>query len=92
MKPKLIALLFLSFALACSTQSKRNQGDEIIAKVEQFKIREKRLPKSLDEVGVRESEEGPIFYRQLSESRYELWYGTTLGESVTYDSDRKTWK
>ncbi|MEO5857707.1 MAG: hypothetical protein ABIR33_02040 [Pyrinomonadaceae bacterium] len=92
MKLKLIALLFLSLAFACSIQSKQKQGDEIIAKVEQFKIRERRLPKSLNEVGVPESEDGPLYYRQLSESHYELWCGSGLGESVTYDSDRKTWK
>jgi hypothetical protein len=92
MKLILVTLLSLSLWAACSTQSKQKQGDEMIVKVEQFKIREKRLPRSLEEIGMRETEEGPIYYRQLSESRYEIWYGTSLGESVTYDSDRNTWK
>ena len=62
----------------------------VINKVEEFRIREKRLPRSLKELGIRETEEGPIYYRQLSDYRYEVWYGANLGESVTYDSERKT--
>ncbi|HLM02737.1 MAG TPA: hypothetical protein VK400_16915 [Pyrinomonadaceae bacterium] len=73
-------------------QSKQKQAIAIIEKIEGFKVKENRLPNSLSEIGVAETEEGPIYYRKISETRYEVWYGTKLGESVTYDSERKTWE
>ena len=89
---KIVALLFLALAAACSTGSNQKLGNEIIEKIEQFKTHEKRLPETLDEIGVPVSESGPIYYRRVGEDRYQLWYGTALGESVTYDSDRKDWR
>jgi len=92
MKSKTILFLFLSFSFGCSVQSRQIEGDEIVAKVEQFRVKKDRLPKSLSEIGMNETEEGPIYYKQLSETRFQVWYGSSLGESVTYDSDRKTWE
>lgn len=89
-------LLSISFFLmSCSgdlVQTKQISGEEIIKAIENFRDKTDRLPKSLTEVGIAESEEGPIYYRQRSETRYELWYGAELGESVTYDSERKSWQ
>jgi hypothetical protein len=92
MKSGCILFLFLAFSFGCSVQSRQTEGDEVVAKVEQFHVSKNRLPKSLNEIGINETEEGPIHYKQLSETRYQVWYGTSLGESVTYDSDRKTWE
>jgi hypothetical protein len=43
-------------------------------------------------IGIEEKEEGPIYYRKESETKFVLWFGTILGESVTYNSDTKEWK
>jgi hypothetical protein len=91
----LVIVLLLLMVSSCSLdiiQGKQREGAEVVKKIEEFKSREHRLPKSLSEIGIAESEDGPIYYRQISETRYEVWYGTSLGESVTYDSDQKTWK
>ncbi len=79
-------------ACSASWDSKRSQGEVVIQKIEAFRAHQKRLPRSLTDVGVRESEDGPVYYRQITDTRYEVWYGTSLGESVTYDSERKTWE
>ncbi|HXG84427.1 MAG TPA: hypothetical protein VNI84_10400 [Pyrinomonadaceae bacterium] len=50
------------------------------------------MPDSLNEIGIEEKEEGPIYYEKESESRYVLWFGKQLGESATFDSDTKEWK
>jgi hypothetical protein len=81
--------------LACSNVlplSKADQGERIIEKIESFKSETRRLPRSLTEIGVPETEEGPVYYKQVSESRYQVWFGTTLGESVTYDSETRRWQ
>ena len=63
----------------------------MVAKVEEFRKAERRLPNSLNEIGIIESENGPIYYRKEDETKYIIWFGKEVGESVTYDSDTKQW-
>ncbi len=51
-----------------------------------------RLPDDAHEMGLQEDLAGLIFYKKVSESDYVLWYGTTLGESVTYSSKTGKWE
>lgn len=94
MKLKLFLTLILSccFVFACGYNGKLKQGNEVVAKVEYFRSEKGRLPDSLSEVGIAETESGPIYYQKKSESKYILWFGKELGESKTYDSDTKQWK
>lgn len=80
------------FAFACSYSKKISNGNEIAQKVEKFRSEKGRLPNSLVEIGIVENESGPIYYKKESESKYILWFGSELGESVTYDSETKKWK
>ena len=90
----LAALILTTLGISCSNtiRAKEAEGTRIIEKIEKFKVEKGRLPGSLMEIGIVESEEGPVYYKQLSDGHYQLWYGSALGESVIYDSDRKTWK
>jgi hypothetical protein len=33
-----------------------------------------------------------VFYRKIGDNEYYVWFGTTLGESETYDSRIKKWE
>ncbi len=88
----LLAIMILFIALACNSDRKIAKGNETIAKVENFRNEKGRLPNSLTEIGIVETESGPIYYEKKSESKYILWFGKQLGESVVYDSDTKQWK
>ena len=46
----------------------------------------------MEELGIKE-EEGvdALYYQKRDSNNYILWFGTTLGESVIYYSDSKTW-
>ncbi len=94
MKYKLFLIVtFVGFIIfACGYGEKIKKGNEIAAKIEKFKAEKGRLPDSLSEIGVIETESGPIYYKKESESKYILWFGKELGESMTYDSDTKQWK
>ena len=94
-----IAVLILVLSVACSSYNfcgnsdeRIKAGNEIIGKIEDFRKEKGRLPVSLSEIGIEEKEEGPIYYDRKSETRYILWFGTSLGESVTYDSETKKWE
>lgn len=67
------------------------KGEEIINKIEEFREKNNRLPESLREIGIIETEEGPIYYSKESPENYTIWYGKSLGESATYHSDTKEW-
>jgi hypothetical protein len=87
----IIAMLRFSI-FAFGYGEKIKQGNVVAAKIEKFKIEKGRLPDSLSEIGIVETESGPIYYKKESESKYILWFGKELGESMTYDSDEKQWK
>lgn len=71
----------------------KKQGSDIVLKVESFKSQNGRLPINLREMGLPESEEGPIFYDKKKDGiNYTVSFsGSTLGESTYYDSEDKMW-
>ena len=79
-------------SLNCGFSDKTTKGNEAIIKIEEFKSKNGKLPNSLSEVEIVETENGPIYYERKNDSKYILWFGKELGESVTYDSDTKQWK
>jgi len=64
-------------------------GNRIISAVESFKAAHHRLPASLAEMNI---EEERVYYcRAKTDGQYLVWFGTTLGESKTYDSRTARW-
>jgi hypothetical protein len=91
----IIVTLILYTVILMSTSCKNTlvqQGDELIEKVEKFKTERGRLPGSLSEIGITETEAGPLYYDKTDSSNYIIWFGTELGESKTYHSDSKKWE
>ncbi|HKF50563.1 MAG TPA: hypothetical protein VKB38_24580 [Terracidiphilus sp.] len=66
-------------------------GNRDSQKVDAFRQRTGRLPSSLEDVGVTVDESGPIYYDRCSDSQYILWFGTTLGQSMSFDSANRSW-
>ena len=89
-----LALSLTSYSCGAGSRESRlmREGDKIVAKIESYKKEKRRLPESLLEVGAEEKEEGPIYYSRKSETKYVLWFGMELGESVTYDSETRKWR
>jgi hypothetical protein len=87
----LMATLTFSSCSYFREQSLKNEGDQIIVKIESFKKGHTRLPDSLSDIGISTKEEGPIYYLKTDDMSYKVWFGTGLGESVTYDSEKREW-
>jgi hypothetical protein len=66
-------------------------GNEIISRVEAYRTSHGHLPETLKDVGLRDPDM-KVFYRKTSDNEYCVWFGTTLGESETYDSQTKKWE
>lgn len=89
-----LALLIFTY-VGCSQDRKQTlikQGNEIAAKIENYKNQKGKLPDSLVDIGAEEKLEGPIFYEKKSDTEYRLWFGTELGESVVYNSSIRKWE
>lgn len=68
-----------------------SQGNELVRQIETFHRTRGRLPDSLDEVSPYEENRGKLFYERCSGSQYIVWFGTTLGHSMTYSSSDGGW-
>ena len=66
------------------------EGNRLISEIDAFRRSHSRLPSELSEVGTRAAEQ-QFFYQKCSETNYVIWFGTTLGESITYHSDSRDW-
>ena len=99
MKQKSVYIIAWMFVVVASSscslihRDRFNQGNEMIAKIENFRKEKGRLPESVLEIGMKETElEGPILYDKKSPSRYILSFMTSLDDGYAYDSDTKEWK
>ena len=93
--PTVILAIALISSLAC--QQIRNDsliktGNQLVTRIRTYKNVNGTLPATLKDIGIEETEEGPIYYRKENESKYILWFGDGLGESVTYDSESNKWR
>jgi hypothetical protein len=72
--------------LACKqirNKSLINTGNQLVIKIRTYKSDKGTLPSTLEDLGIEEKLEGPIYYSKEGESKYILWFGDALGESVT---------
>jgi len=67
------------------------EGNVAIAQIEVFRSQRHRLPSSMEEAGITVPDPQRIYYERCSDTQYLVWFGTTLGESMTYDSATSTW-
>ena len=86
----MVSLLVFAVSFLGCHYSEHKAGKEIIARVEQFRNSTGRLPEAISDVGLKENESCPCYCKTSNDS-YIVWYGTTLGESDTYDSRTKKW-
>ncbi|KAF5061563.1 hypothetical protein DSECCO2_314140 [anaerobic digester metagenome] len=69
------------------------EGNTLVEKIEVFRTENKRLPTSLDELGIEERDGIDVLYYDKRDSlHYTVSFGTSLGESVIYYSDTKQWE
>ncbi|MET4076551.1 hypothetical protein ABIB44_003826 [Hymenobacter sp. UYCo722] len=69
-----------------------SEGDQLVRRVELYQQKAGALPPSLSAMGIAEVEEGPLYYQPKKDTTYVVWFGTKLGESMTYHSDTRKWK
>jgi len=87
-----IIIFFLSIFIFSCTDKREKIGEEIYLKIVQYQKTNGRLPDKLDEIGIEEKMEGPIYYNKQTDSTFIIYYGGGLGESIIYDPKTGKWK
>lgn len=72
-------------------RSEIRKGNQLIAEIEAFQRERGRLPAELSEITNYAAAQDRLSYLRCGETRYIVWFGTTLGESMTYDSQSRNW-
>ena len=70
------------------------QGNEIIEKVEKYRVKYKKLPNSLSDIGIKIIDENnpPLYYEKKDSLNYIVWFAKSSEEVKTYYSDSKKWE
>ena len=100
-KPKYIWYVALSLVLMCCAYVSglvntrefvlKRKGNDVIQLIERFREKNGVLPSSLADLGIVETDEGPIYYKKQNNLQYIVWFGAELGESVSYSSQDGKW-
>lgn len=87
-----IVLFYFIFLRNWRENDLKNQGDQLIDKIERYRDEKGVLPNHLADIGVAETADYPLYYQKKDSINYIIWFGTSLGESVTFYSDSKQWE
>jgi len=66
-------------------------GNEIISRVEAFRVSHGYLPETLEEVGLTDPNLR-ILYRKTNDKEYIVWFRIAVTESEIYNSRTKKWE
>ena len=96
MRIGLILLVLVCFLSSCKQQTReerlKEEGNALAMRVDSFQQATDRLPSRLEELGIEEKMEGPLYYQKVSDQDYMIYFGTTVGESMIYRSETGEWK
>jgi hypothetical protein len=94
-----LALLFLAVStLMLSPDAiwkhprEQRAANQVISVINDYLKRTGDLPEDLEKAGVTEDTRTHFFYERLSGKQFRIWFGTTLGTSMIYDSVSMLWR
>ena len=67
------------------------RGNEMVARINAFRAHTGHLPASIEEIGATGKDLDKFFYQRCSDTQFNVWFGTALGESETFDSASNSW-
>lgn len=96
---KILSFLILLFAfwffyLRTARENKLIQkGNALVELIEAYRAEYKKLPTSLEDIGLEERDgRDVLYYGQRDSLHYIISFGTSLGESKIYYSDSRQWE
>lgn len=90
-----VSIAFIVIVLFVKYNEKNNyqkRGAFLIDKIENFRQIEKRLPNSVEELGLEEPMNSGPYYERKDCENYVIFFTIGFDETLIYYSDRKEWK
>ncbi|CAM3049813.1 hypothetical protein DRF59_16290 [Chryseobacterium flavum] len=86
-------LLFSMLTISCTSKNIK-KANQIINKIENYRKLKHVIPNNLNAIGVKETEEGPVYYKKVDSLNYMVWVQaeSSIGESKIYYSDTQKWE
>ncbi|MCR5080657.1 MAG: hypothetical protein K6B17_04875 [Treponema sp.] len=98
---KNFSFTFFSHYNKWTVQYAQKKGNEIVEKIEKYKIIENRLPESVSDIGLKPDDywKGAAtnyygtkyFYEKLSDDEFEIYFSISVGDALYYNSSRGEW-
>ena len=87
-------LLYLFFVFKDKRETDlTKKGEDVIRKIEFFRSENHRLPKDLNEIGVKEEENSDALYYDIrNDSSYTISFMVSIDYNKTYYSDTEQWE
>ena len=90
----LIFLFLMPYFIGAYYEQPRtiNMGNEIIAKIKEFRNSKHRLPASLLEIGIKGDDLSIFTYKKIDSRDFEIMYELSLGDLSIFHSKTDTWE
>ena len=68
------------------------RGAQLITKIEKFRNDKKRLPDTIEELGIEEPMNDGPYYEKKDSAKYVVFFSIGFDNTLIYYSDKKEWK
>ena len=86
-----IVLIIILLLIYEENQTYENKGESLINKIENFRIKNKRLPNTVLELGEKEPMDQGPYYEKKDSVNYIIYFSIGFDEAKIYYSETKKW-
>jgi hypothetical protein len=88
----LLAIVWLRHPVWLFQRHDLRVGNDIVSRADAYRTQHNgELPESLRDIGL-DDQTLDVYYRKVDGNEYQVWFGTTLGESEVFNSRTKKWE
>ena len=89
----ILSILLFFFVKGKRERDLTRRGENVIERIELFRMKHHRLPKNLNEIGVIEEENSnALYYDVRNDTSYTVSFMMSIDYNKTYYSDTKKWE
>lgn len=88
----ILSILLFFFVKGKRERDLTRRGENVIERIEFFRMKHHRLPKNLNEIGVIEENSNALYYDVRNDTSYTVSFMMSIDYNKTYYSDTKKWE
>jgi len=87
----IVTLTYWRYSIHKEDEESMREGNKLIAKIEQYRIKNHRLPEHLEDLKLNLPDDYPLHYAKWSDNSYVVGFQVGFFKDITYHSDTKKW-